>query len=66
MKTSFISENTDQELSIQELAVATGGIAHTSPVMKEIGREIGKGLKNVGERFWKQLQDHYAKKGPLY
>ena len=65
MNTSFISESTDQELSMQELAATNGGLIRTSPVMEEIGREIGKGLKNFGERFWKQVQDHYARKGSL-
>ncbi len=63
MNTSFISESTDQELSMQELAATNGGLVHapTGPVMKV----IDMGLKKVGEKFWDHVQNHYARKGPM-
>ena len=47
------TELLDQELSIQELAAATGGLVHapTGPVMKV----IGMGLKKVGDAFVKAI-----------
>ena len=58
--------NTHFNVSDQELTVATGGFVQSSPVIEEIGREIGKGLKNFGEKFLKALKDYPATTGPLY
>ena len=60
--------NTHFNVSDQELAAATGGLAQpilSRPEIERIGREIGKGLKNFGETFLKHVKDHYARKGPL-
>jgi hypothetical protein len=60
MNTSFIPENIDQELSIQELAVATGGIYIPNPVEQKISREIGKAVENFGRLAWKAIKDQPA------